>query len=324
MTEIEAREAALEMRGRLELNIVDRAPVKAIQRWLQLVSSLTLLDVFAEHTRASGVPMSADLLDEGALRLDFGDDLADAAIRVHRAQNSAPLAAEIPAPTPTAPTTQLEGVIPLAQTLLRRFGGTPDEPEPGGLFLLGQDIVGPVAHAFSFIDGVYERQQRDKLQSMPRAVLDRKSRELDRGVSLGELVDLIGAGDSGYWGRVLASFALDVCNDVGIAVPVTVVVDSRVSRQYRFGENAYLAGFPFGKPGRYKSSIAVIDVNVVIDSETWLVSRLRSETAHRRESAPGMSDTERNALIEYATGYRKVAAEAIAAYRSVVAALAAD
>lgn len=67
----------------------------------------------------------------------------------------------------------------------------------------------------------------------------KNDRRLRKGVSLPDLANAIGSAE---FERIMAvSLAIDVCNDLGIAVPQTQTRDGVTQRQYRLGENAFLA-----------------------------------------------------------------------------------
>ncbi|WP_301035709.1 hypothetical protein [Nocardioides sp.] len=143
-----------------------------------------------------------------------------------------------------------------------------DVPRP----LAGQvAVVGMTAHAvgllFAYISATVEQVERRRIRRMRsvNAFLAEfplpSSRTLNKGLTFEEIVTAVGGDVTDSWHRSLVSFAVDVCNDVGILVPSAVYDAERhsVRRQYRIGENSGLARM---------ASFA--------DRQTWLTPSLRT------------------------------------------------
>ena len=135
---------------------------------------------------------------------------------------------------------------------------SPERPEPGQVANVGEHglWIHRVHSVFGDIDWELERPQAKALRDLPYADYYRYSngediegigpRVLSQGIRLGELADALGldADSEDRWQRALPSLALDIANDLGIAVPATVGDNPKraVYRQYRSGEGAFLAG----------------------------------------------------------------------------------
>ena len=115
-----------------------------------------------------------------------------------------------------------------------------------------------VLSVFGVIDTELEKDQAKQLGSMPyedyrryRAGKDFQSlgpRVMSQGVRLSELAEAV-TGDASrddVWRQALPSLALDIGNDLGVAVPMTTDNGDNqpVFRQYRSGEGAFLASKP--------------------------------------------------------------------------------
>ena len=118
-----------------------------------------------------------------------------------------------------------------------------------------------VLSVFGVIDTKLEKRQAEDLS----ALSDEKylcyradenfeglgPRIMDQGVRLSELAKAVtgGASRDDVWRRALPSLALDIGNDLGVAVPITTDSggDQPVFRQYRSGEGAFLASKPHNR-----------------------------------------------------------------------------
>ena len=121
-------------------------------------------------------------------------------------------------------------------------------PGPRHLCRFGESFVQPVAAVFGFIDRHYETPERRQMKPMTAKKFHQKFKEpsdrwLNVGVTFPQLQGLpcVDPSSDTRWNDALVSFALDVCNDLGIAVPATLDRGGVVVRQYRIGENAFLS-----------------------------------------------------------------------------------
>ena len=126
--------------------------------------------------------------------------------------------------------------------------GAVPAPEPTQLCRFGESFVQSVASVFGFIDRHYETPERREMRAMTvkkfhHRFKDPSDRWLNVGVTFAQLQGLPCTDPSSdvRWNDALVSFALDVCNDLGIAVPATLDRGGVVLRQYRIGENAFLS-----------------------------------------------------------------------------------
>lgn len=298
----------------------EAVPYRSVQRWLQALCAMDLLAVFQAQA-----PLPSEV-DRDALCLDFGEALATLLLDVAATYPSAadPSAAAVEAVVGDA---LLPPRIARLSKAYRRLLASLDdsdhdgylaEPQPGDVVLLGQDIVGPIAHIFSFIDGIDERAYRRNQRSATREAMEEAdaARRLETGLDFSQIVALL-TDVPNPWLNALASFALDLCNDVGVAVPVTVEDGGVVLRRFRLGENAYLAGFPFNRPGRFRAAAERIEPEDAANPSFWLVPRLRSV---RRSIAPwkigGLAASDRSALLRYGREVQSaVASELRASHR---------
>lgn len=145
------------------------------------------------------------------------------------------------------------------------------KPEPGEPFKLDQVWAQPLLHLFHAIARYPEKEQEDSLRRLGwqdlvdyvrgRDVTSIGPRVLEHGLTLDELAQLL-AGDAGdpEWIRMVASLALDIGNDLGVAVPVTVTETGgdAVYRVYRTGENAHLVEAEY-------SLLGLLDANVAFE-----------------------------------------------------------
>ena len=95
---------------------------------------------------------------------------------------------------------------------------------------------------------------------------------------------------------------------------MTVQSGQVISRKYRLGENAYLAGFPFGSAGRFMPDPRKINPDVLSKTECWLVPRLHSALdTDYGHSADAVSDEERQWLKTYGIAFKAAATTALEA-----------
>ena len=139
----------------------------------------------------------------------------------------------------------------------------PAAPPPGKQARLGDHKiwVQRVLSVFGVIDTELEKDQAKQLGSMPYEDYERYRagnafqslgpRVMSQGVRLSELAEAVtgAASRDDVWRRALPSLALDIGNDLGVAVPMTTDNGDNqpVFRQYRSGEGAFLAGKPHNR-----------------------------------------------------------------------------
>ncbi|MXY04121.1 MAG: hypothetical protein F4Y66_15005 [Acidimicrobiales bacterium] len=134
----------------------------------------------------------------------------------------------------------------------------PRRPAAGSAVHLGQHKlwVQRILNIFGEIDASFEHPQAKRLRELsyeeyqryrgdPGSFPDIGPRILLQGIRPREITDAVlgNDGKDGLWRRVVVTLALDIGNDLGIAVPTTIGDDWRdpVSRQFRSGEGAFLA-----------------------------------------------------------------------------------
>lgn len=130
----------------------------------------------------------------------------------------------------------------------------PDRPAAGKAVRVDPFWVLHLLLVFGFVDRELERPQEEMLRSYDydRYVRYRANggddtagpRVLKQGITMHELTSMIlpDINVSDAWCASLTSLAVDLGNDLGIVVPTTLEDSGVVSRQYRSGETAYLAG----------------------------------------------------------------------------------
>ena len=139
----------------------------------------------------------------------------------------------------------------------------PAAPPPGEQARLGDHKiwVQRVLSVFGVIDTELEKSQAKKLGKLTydqymsyRADHDFEGlgpRVMSQGVRLSELAKAVtgGASRDDVWRRALPSLALDIGNDLGVAVPMTTDSGDNqpVFRQYRSGEGAFMASKPHSR-----------------------------------------------------------------------------
>lgn len=190
--------------------------------------------------------------------------------------------------------------------------GIPARPSEPCTVFPGQVPVGLIGHWFSFVDGAFERPERVKLRDMSWAQFcanypDPQTRRLNQGITLGALSEMIPGSDR-VWARYLASLAIDVCNDTGVAVPATLIIRGRAVRIFRLGENSYLASFPFSYSGDLRSRF-----DAIAGKDVWLVPRFRTIISWWDANSLGMdpSPDDISDLRNYAMDVRAAARTAL-------------
>lgn len=152
----------------------------------------------------------------------------------------------------------------------------------GRISYASQLLVGPIGQIFSLVDGAYERRQRKVLRELDDVDeyvrLLSSQRVLKRGITFGDIKALAKTADQ----ELGVSQAIDVCNDIGICVPTTVYEDSldAVAREYRLGENAYLAKFPFDAAGQR------VPTDAATNPDSWIVQSPRQVALFPLEPLP--------------------------------------
>jgi hypothetical protein len=117
---------------------------------------------------------------------------------------------------------------------------SPALPHSDGVLRIGETFVRPLAGVFGYVGGLESVRRRAIRRSGSSAAEANEvaMRWLNEGVSLQTLSSAVNGSDS----AVLTTVALDVCNDLGIAVPMTYTEENDwVGRRYRIGENVFLA-----------------------------------------------------------------------------------
>ena len=136
----------------------------------------------------------------------------------------------------------------------------PPLPSPGKAARIMEEHalwVQSVLSVFGYVDRELERPQAAELkedysgkssQTTRPADGRRGKRILDEGICLEELAEATGSDPASDdpWERALTSLAIDIGNDLGVAVPATVHRDGAgpVFRHYRTGEGAFMADRP--------------------------------------------------------------------------------
>ena len=136
----------------------------------------------------------------------------------------------------------------------------PAEPRPGELAALDAHKVWVqrILSVFGVIDTELEKTQAKKLTELSYDDYERYRsgedswglgpRVMGEGIRLSELAKAVtdASNPDDVWRRALPSLALDIGNDLGVAVPITTDsgTNQPVFRQYRSGEGAFLAGKP--------------------------------------------------------------------------------
>ena len=139
----------------------------------------------------------------------------------------------------------------------------PPAPPPGGRTRFGEHMiwVQRVLSVFGVIDAKLEKYQAKKLSELTYEQFEiyradetfegLGQRVMDQGVRLSELAKVVTgtASHDDVWRRALPSLALDIGNDLGVAVPTTTDngQNQPVFRQYRSGEGAFLANMPHNR-----------------------------------------------------------------------------
>lgn len=135
------------------------------------------------------------------------------------------------------------------------YTGVPQAPPKGMQSKVGLIFAHAIASVFGFINNNYELPQRGEIRELSgleeydkRFPKNNARRVLGQGLTLRDLQSTLAPDTVGgpSWTRSLVSLGIDICNDLGIVVPVTQVDKSRdlVYRCYRLGETAPLAQTP--------------------------------------------------------------------------------
>lgn len=255
---------------------------RAKHRLLQMYISTCVASEFwcdLEEAGAVDEEFGEDHIEDGHLRSYFGPDFEGvlgafrhAATLYRGTAGTGPAARE---PFPFEPESALWGKREVRETaflmaeLIRDANGRggssaePVAPPPGRLARLGdhQIWVQRVLSVFGVIDTKLEKRQAEDLRdlSYERNLCYRADenfeglgpRVMSQGVRLSELAKAVtgGASRDDVWRRALPSLALDIGNDLGVAVPITTDSggDQPVFRQYRSGEGAFLASKPHNR-----------------------------------------------------------------------------
>jgi hypothetical protein len=239
---------------------------KAKHRLLQLYASICVLaDLWPQIQKSFSVKDLTSALESLPVSLYFGDAataiMGAFARAVHLYQTSSagahPVPGQIRLQEPVPAWFLLDdGVQRMfweAQELLEGVG-LPIAPGTGELTKAGLLFSHAVSAVFGFLNREYELPQREKIRALgnldayERWLGDGTPRVLSQGITLRELGHFLlppGIEDS-VWSRSLVSLAVDEGNDLGVMVPVTRYDKTRdvVSRSYRIGETAPLAGSP--------------------------------------------------------------------------------
>ena len=257
----------------------DQWKPRAKHRLLQMyISACVATEFWCDLEQAGAVDeeFGRDHIEDGHLRAYFGPDfegVLDAfrhAVTLYRgATSTGAVAGER---RPFEPESSLWGERRVRETaylmgeLIKHANGhggisaEPCAPPPGKHARLGDHKiwVQRVLSVFGVIDTEFEKRQAKKLRELSyeefrryRAdenFMDLGPRVMRQGVRLSELAEAVTgfASRDDVWRRALPSLALDIGNDLGVAVPVTTDSGKNqpVFRQYRSGEGAFLASKP--------------------------------------------------------------------------------
>ena len=269
---------------------------EALHRLIQLhLSSALLAEFWNELCEIDGnrCSLTIDDLSIDPLRHYFGDVLLDylvhsfeSTVEHHQTARHVPLA-DLPAqPQARPPSTMLSHGI-VEQRLhdvveLGLFERPPESDLDGVVGDCSEGWASTVLDIFYVTSSMLEPPQEDMLREMSWTALagylvdpsDLGARVLDLGVTIEEVATVLERGDLGSTVdqrelRILVSLAMDVANDLGIAVPTTVWAGAEkdpVYRHFRIGENAWLAG---GSP----SELARMDHDLALKKAGPLVQR---------------------------------------------------
>ena len=269
---------AIHGEGNSGLDLRDWAPC-AKHRLLQMYLSACLAEEFWNDLRNSGADVDefdAETIEEGHLRSYFGEEQFDGvrnafghAMRVYRSSPGVGHAAREDLPLQLdSPLWRRAEVQQHAEYMGELIAGaeggsassTPSRPDTGTIVRMADHRlwVQRILNIFGQIDKASERRQAKQLRKLsypdylrycedPDLFEDIGPRVLHQGIRPREITDAVVGDriDDELWRRVVVSLALDIGNDLGVAVPTTVGTNHRdpVSRQFRSGEGAFMAEF---------------------------------------------------------------------------------
>lgn len=267
---------------------------EAQQRLLQMFVSLVLAQEWWSDLGPSDLfdEFDESLIDHLGVTLHFGEVRSQAVWRAIREslRFSAPIDIDgwIPAEAMT-PISPLEDHAGVQRCLTAAYDYYHSRPEPGTLmpnsiFRLGEADVRPIAGVFGYVGRLEQSQFHDR----------KDLRWLDEGLPLARLGRAIPGDNALLW----TSFAIDVLNDLGVAVPTTHVesVSGCVYRRYRIGENVFLADALQGE--RITTRVGENVARRVRSKRHWLVSYFFSELRRIGRISPPVALSDRQADVQ--------------------------
>lgn len=260
----------------------DRWKPRAKHRLLQMYISACVATEFwcdLKHAGAVDEEFGRDHIEDGHVQSYFGPDFQGVveafrhAVALYRgADGTGPAAKRQSLFEPESTLwgdKRVRETAYLMGTLIRDAnsrGGSSAEPlapSPGEQTRLGEHMIWlqRFLSTFGVIDTELEKHQAKRLRNLSykkylRYRADENfenlgPRVMNRGVRLSELAHAVAGGASrdDVWRRGLPSLALDIGNDLGVAVPMTTDSGENqpVFRQYRSGEGAFLASKPHNR-----------------------------------------------------------------------------
>jgi hypothetical protein len=238
-------------------------------RLLQMFVSTVLLQEFWRDLGAKTAVQrySPRLIDPMLVQLHFGPRRSAAIVSAlqHASRYEASTALQppidLPVHKPSSIAEEDTNLLHLRHEAAKFLALLPavDMPARGNVTRTGATLVLPLAQLFGYI-GELEEAERARLRLALTG--NDRFRWLNEGITLGWLA---GTMPDSQAAKLIVSYALDTLNDLGIAVPTTVVENNTVYRRYRIGENVYLASEILSRGTRSRRSW-------LTDRSTWLVS----------------------------------------------------
>ena len=222
--------------------------VKAQHRLLQMFCSVIVLREFWTSLKSrlpTFVDLTSSVINSSTVELNFGADRSDA---LRRCINAAlkftdPVDLGIPLASVDAPDSLVSvhsGITAALQLAKDYLSGEPipSAPSSGHVLRTGDTVVQPFAGVFGLVSVLDRRAMDDARTSRDSAP---GVRWLNEGLSLKQLANVASLDDEGD-SAMRVSIAIDICNDLGMAVPTTHHDEPSgiVYRRYRVGENSFL------------------------------------------------------------------------------------
>ncbi len=303
---------ALRQRGRAGTHWETWEP-EARQRLLQLFVSIAVLqEIWTDLSALDLVDprLSESDIEPAMVEVNFGRHLAEAMRKAftlaseHLAESRTTPAShdavQVDHPVVHSSVMDDEGFaqkLGRVQQLTSLFG-MPPHPSATEVTAPGESFVHPIASVFGYIDQHLEGPERTHIRDLPaktflKTFRSPRERRLNHGLMLTELLrHIVSPADplDPSWNASAVSLALDICNDIGIAVPCTRYSEANgtVYRQYRIGENSFLAVLPSTsllgeEPTKGRVPSHTLLARTWLRDPHWLVSRFLSTCTSLRD-----------------------------------------